>query len=80
MRFLGLLIFGLLSACSFRPPIGDELTNKPQSYITSRLGKPVVQRTEAPYQMWSYRNGKCSILVYYDADNIARFVDFAGDC
>ena len=80
MRYIVLLIFGLLSACSFRPPIGDELINQPQSYVSRRLGTPTIQRTEAPYRLWSYRVDSCSILVYLDKDDIVRYVDFAGDC
>lgn len=80
MKKLCFLFLFLLSACTFTPKTGQELIGEKKSVVQNSLGLPTVSRTEKPNQIWSYRIGNCSLLVYFNQEDIVQFVDHSGDC
>ncbi len=56
------------------------LTGKTSEQIRRVMGEPTVARSETPYQMWAYRTGQCSTLIYFDATDKSCFVDMRGGC
>ena len=80
MKKLCCLFVLCLSACSFTPKTGQELVGQNKAFVQKNLGLPVVSRTEEPNQIWSYRIGNCSLLVYLNQEGLVQFVDHAGDC
>ena len=56
------------------------LSGKTPEQIQRLMGKPTVAREEKPYQMWAYRTGDCSTLIYFDAAEKSCFVDMRGGC
>ena len=80
MKKLSVLLFLVLSACSFTPTIGQDLIGKDKKFIQKKFGKPVVSRTEAPNKIYSYRINDCSMLFYLDKTDTVQFIDYIGDC
>lgn len=80
MRKIYLVGLLLLSACAYRSPWADKLAGHDETYVIQALGKPTVRRTESPNQIWAYKTGTCSTLIYFDDNGRVRFVDTSGDC
>lgn len=40
--------------------------------VQRRLGEPTIQRTESPYQLWTYKQSDCSLLVYFDENGLVK--------
>lgn len=78
-KFL-LTLFFLLSACTFSKTDSENLIGLTDRQILRRFSSPTVIRTEEPYQLWSYRQDTCTVLLYFDETKTVRFVDFSGDC
>lgn len=56
------------------------LTGKTQYQIQQIMGMPIMDRTEGSHQMWAYRTGECSTLIYFDTTKKSSFVDMRGEC
>lgn len=80
MKKILLTLFILLSGCTFSKANSDNLLGLTDKQIIRRFSSPTVIRTEEPYQLWSYRQETCTILLYFDDTNTVRFVDFSGNC
>ena len=80
MKKILLTLFFLLSACTFSKTDSENLIGLTDKQILRRFNSPTVTRTESPYQLWSYRQETCTILLYFDDTNTVRFVDFSGNC
>lgn len=85
LTLAGMLV--LLSGCSsFGAPDVSEpkytayLEMKSQQQIKRILGEPVIVRMEAPHQVWAYRTGDCSTLVYFNETGTSQYVDVRGNC
>ena len=48
--------------------------------ILDELGQPRTILTEAPHQVWTYRNNECVTLVYFDEKNEVCFAEERGKC
>ena len=70
----------LLSGCAFTPKTGQELIGQKKAFVKKQFGAPIVSRTETPNEIWSYRMKDCSILIYFNQEDIVQFVDHSGDC
>ena len=53
---------------------------KDKGYVLNKFGDPVIARTEGSNHVWSYRNGDCSYLIFFDKDDVVRWVDAKGSC
>lgn len=51
-----------------------------QAQIKNQWGSPVVVRREADYEMHCYRQGTCSILVFFDPIGKAQYIEKRGSC
>lgn len=80
MKKLLLTAFVILSGCTFYPHSASDLIGMTERQITWRFKEPTVVRTEGYYQLWSYRQDSCTILLYFDSTKTVQFVDFSGDC
>ena len=80
MKKLYCLLILLLTACSFTPQMGQDLIGQKKTFVKKKLGSPTVSRTEEPNQIWSYRIENCSLLVYFNKEDIVQFIDHSGDC
>jgi len=70
----------ILTGCAFQPIVATELMGKDKDYVLNRFGEPTIVRTETPNQIWSYRDENCSYLVFFDENNVVRWVDAQGSC
>lgn len=70
----------LLTGCAFQSITVTELMGKDKDYVSRKFGTPTVTRTEGTNQIWSYRDENCSRLIFFDQDNIVRWVDIQGSC
>ncbi|MDY6407349.1 MAG: hypothetical protein SPL08_01415 [Pseudomonadota bacterium] len=80
MKIYVCLLCLLLSACAFTPHTGQDLVGQDKKVVQKQLGKPIVSRTEAPYKIWSFRIQDCSLLVYFDQNDVVQHVDHSGYC
>ena len=80
MKKILLTLFFLLSGCTFSKTDSDNLLGLTDRQILRRFSSPTVIRTEAPYQLWSYRQDSCTVLLYFDDTKTVRFVDFSDGC
>ncbi len=56
------------------------LSGKSQQQVSRVMGKPVVQRTENPNQLWVYYDKGCSTLVYFDGQGVCQHAEMRGTC
>lgn len=80
MYKVGILGFLFLAGCAVKPPIADKLISQDRVAVRKIMGEPTVVRTEAPYQMWGWRSGECSTVVFFDESGLSQYVDFSGKC
>lgn len=85
------VFFLLLSGCKGKLPLiswdmlekGKEekaFIGYTQVQIEDRWGKPFIVRREADYEMHCYRQGACSMLVFFDPIGKARYIEKRGSC
>lgn len=67
-------LLGGLGACTMAMQ-PQELVGMNKSVVRRRLGQPVIQRTEYPNQVWSYRKNDCSVLVFFNETDNVQYVD-----
>lgn len=48
--------------------------------MIEKLGSPRTVLTENPHQVWTYRNGACITLVYFDENEKVCFAEERGTC
>ena len=70
----------IMTGCRTLPSNLSELKGKDKAFVQGSLGTPVVSRTESSNQLWGYRQGECSVLVFFDAADRVQFVDISGTC
>ena len=76
-----LLIFLLLAGCSFSRGIEmTDLKGKQIQDIKKTYGNPVIIRHEQEKQMWAYKQGECSVLIFFDGQGIVQFAESRGKC
>ena len=80
MKYIYLSVLLLLTACAFQSPATRRLTGLSSAEVRRQLGTPIIERTESPNTIWSYRQDTCSTLIYFDGTNTVQFVDFSGNC
>ena len=77
----GLLFLLLLSGCAFSGGIElKDLKGKTVSDVQKSYGEPVIIRHEGDKQMWVYREGQCSHLIFFDATQTVQFAESRGAC
>lgn len=87
--FLGLIF--LLTGCTsshqvFKNqnhlPVQQEtgLIGKSAVQIKNGMGAPLIIRTEDPNQVWTYRRGNCTTLLYFDKNEKVCFAESRGTC
>ena len=56
------------------------LGDKTPAQVRALLGKPETIRTEAPYELWTYRKHDCATLVYFGEDKLSTYAETRGPC
>ena len=77
---VGIWGFLVVAGGAVKPPIADKLISRDRAAVRKIMGEPTVVRTEAPYQMWGWRSGECSTVVFFDESGLSQYVDFSGKC
>ena len=78
MKYSLLCAAVLLSGCT--NAVLGPLYNKPQSEVRSAWGDPTTIVSEKGQQMWSYKQGECTKLVFFNADGYAKDGQEMGNC
>lgn len=91
LRIILLSLMFLLTACStphhvFKGqrhlPVRQEsnLVGKSAMQIKKSMGAPLMVRKEDPNQVWTYRTGNCTTLVYLDKNEKVCYAESRGTC
>ena len=76
-----ILLFLLLAGCSFSRSFEmTDLKGKTDKEVEKIYGKPVIVRHENDKQMWTYKQGECSRLIFFDASHTVQFAESRGNC
>ncbi len=77
IRLLIICFLFFSSACTM--PKQHILCGKSKTNITQLLGTPYSMRTEAPYQLYTYKQNDCTMLIFYK-NSIVQHVSQQGTC
>ncbi len=58
----------------------NALKGRSMKSIRKFFGEPLSIRTEAPHQLWTYRQNDCVSLIYFDDDNRVSYAEARGTC
>jgi len=68
----------LLTACV--NPAFNAIKGKRSDDVSEKMGQPTTKLKENGFEMWTYRNGPCTQIVFFDADGLASGWQEIGVC
>lgn len=56
------------------------LTGQSMKSVEKILGKPLMERNEEPNSLWTYHQGNCTTLIYFNENKKVAYAEARGKC